>query len=1025
MVDILNAVTICLQILLLSTMHYVKMNIVFGTFLFLIVSTAYSQKNSSQKRKAQIDSLQKVLKTQVSISVKIKIHSALGRLYVKQDNYKQALNHHHKALAISQQKQEPSLIGNSYHNLGIVYYYKGEYQQALDHYQKALDIRLRIGHLKEAGNSYSNRGIIYEKQKKYNEAIREYKKARSIFQQTGNQFGLAANYLNVGIIYDKLQEHSQAIANTKKALSYFQKIKQKRWVAAALNNIGNTYKKLENYNQALDYLKQALRVRQDIGSKRGIASSYLNIGSLYSQMSNYEKALEYQFKALDIRQKLGNKRRVARILKNISYTYNSLKNYEKALEYAHKALEINQKKKRKRYLAKEFRYVGDLHKILGNYTQAKEYYEKSLEIDQKYAPPKKLAKNYSLLGGLYIGLGNYEKALEYQQKALEIRKKLDDTHEVAKNYTGIAIIYEKLKDYQQSLDYHQKALTINQKNNNQSAVAMDYNNIGFIYEVLGNYAKALEYQKKSLDINKKKGWKRGIALNNFNQGKVALSQKRYQEALAFFTESMQVSQTINAKRELALVWVYFGIAYGKLQNYTQALNFLDKGIKLAEQIKRLELLNIGLKARTQIHRILGNYKQALEDFTLFKQTSDSLFNAEKAKKIARLEANYALKSKQDSLTQIQQLEKSRFTAEIQQRKITQTATWLGLGLLLLLVLVLGLFYYSKQRSNRMLALANAQLLNLDQFKQQMLSMIVHDLKNPLNSIIGLSDNQQDPRFFVPIYRSGRRMHDLVMNILDVQKLEEEQLVLHRENASLNDLINTAIEQVKFVAKEKKHQIQANGLPEAKVHTDRALIIRVMVNLLTNASKYTPTNGHIHIEVVPAETTGFCKVKVTDSGLGIAPEHLDLIFDKYQQFNPIQSGRLRSTGLGLTFSKLAIQAHGGKIGATSTLGKGATFWFTLPLVQEIAEPTDSSNIEQATDIKDQPDLPLNPQIKQQLQPFAAQVAQYQVYETGAIQDILATLDTKNATLQHWKTALEDSIYACDDDKFQQLLKSVQE
>ena len=201
-------------------------------------------------------------------------------------------------------------------------------------------------------------------------------------------------------------------------------------------------------------------------------------------------------------------------------------------------------------------------------------------------------------------------------------------------------------------------------------------------------------------------------------------------------------------------------------------------------------------------------------------------------------------------------------------------------------------------------------------------MIVHDLKNPLNIILNLSEVGL-------VKEAGNKMLNLITNILDVSKFEEAKMVIKHDLFKLNSTINLSVEKILFVAGIAGIEIINKVDAGVTVKADYELIERIFINLLTNAIKFSPKNDKIYINAQDDLDNKFVKITVKDSGSGIPEEFKDRIFEKFTQVIAKDSASMRSTGLGLTFCKLAVEANGGKIGVESELKKGSTFWFTLP------------------------------------------------------------------------------------------------
>lgn len=236
----------------------------------------------------------------------------------------------------------------------------------------------------------------------------------------------------------------------------------------------------------------------------------------------------------------------------------------------------------------------------------------------------------------------------------------------------------------------------------------------------------------------------------------------------------------------------------------------------------------------------------------------------------------------------------------------------------------------------------AELKTLQQTRDALTHMIVHDMRTPLTNVItGLQTVRQlddDPvlraEFVGGALTGADRLLTMVNDLLDISKMESGEMTLSRERFALGDVLADAVEAVDVLARDKnlavKQEVIQTG-PEVPltVEADREKVRRVLVNLLGNAIKFTPQGGTITLRAEKNGDGTVC-VSVVDTGVGIPPEHQARVFDKFYQVRQggAPSGGA-STGLGLAFCKMAVEAHGGQIGLDSAPGRGSTFWFTLP------------------------------------------------------------------------------------------------
>ena len=269
---------------------------------------------------------------------------------------------------------------------------------------------------------------------------------------------------------------------------------------------------------------------------------------------------------------------------------------------------------------------------------------------------------------------------------------------------------------------------------------------------------------------------------------------------------------------------------------------------------------------------------------------------------------------------------------------------------------------------------------------------------------------------------GYQMLGLVMNILDVQRFEESAYQLKTKSHWLAELTQQAGEQVISLMQEKNIRFTSAINKQSVVEVDAGLIIRVLVNLLTNAIKFTPLNGQVSIFLDDYTQQGFLKVAVQDNGIGILKEEQENVFEKYNQGKQqIESG-ITSTGLGLSFCKLAVEAHGGAIGVESEHEKGATFWFTIPIAKntpissqiEMVDTTETSQVAYEFGIEEV-DL---------LSPIITEIKACEIYEISIIEEALSVLANHSSKqIQAWKADVEKASYALNAQELNRLLTLV--
>lgn len=244
---------------------------------------------------------------------------------------------------------------------------------------------------------------------------------------------------------------------------------------------------------------------------------------------------------------------------------------------------------------------------------------------------------------------------------------------------------------------------------------------------------------------------------------------------------------------------------------------------------------------------------------------------------------------------------------------------------------------------------NAELEELHAMKATLSQSLVHDLKNPLTSMLGnleLLSREIDEAARVRVDRcknQASRMHGMILDLLDVAGLEEGRLSLDQEAVPAGDLIHATLDGLDGLAAQHKVcvEVHTHGrIPD--IHGDRSVLTRVLENLIMNAMTHSPPGGVI--TVACENRPEGIEISVTDQGAGIPEEFRDKVFEKFARLELKGKGVNANRGLGLTFSRLAVEAHGGVIWAENVPAGGASFRMILPSVEEAPGSMDEERTE---------------------------------------------------------------------------------
>jgi signal transduction histidine kinase len=290
---------------------------------------------------------------------------------------------------------------------------------------------------------------------------------------------------------------------------------------------------------------------------------------------------------------------------------------------------------------------------------------------------------------------------------------------------------------------------------------------------------------------------------------------------------------------------------------------------------------------------------------------------------------------------------------VKQKRIIWIATPLGFGLLYLALF--GIVrnaskqlreyagHLEEKVAERTRELQEAKMIAeaASRAKSDFLANMSHELRTPLTSVIGFSEvmmdgitgpiNDMQKEYLNDIHDSGRHLLYLISEILDLSKIEAGKIELELGRVNLPDLIADSL--TMFKEKSLRHRIKASheiGDGVGDIIADEKRLKQVVINLLSNAFKFTPDGGSVTTRAKRDEAGGVIEISVEDTGIGIKEEDIERLFRPFEQLEPSLNKRYEGTGLGLAISKKIVELHGGRIWAESEAGKGSRFAFTIPI-----------------------------------------------------------------------------------------------
>lgn len=751
--------------------------------------------------------------------------------------------------------------------------------------------------------------------------------------------------------------------------------------ATTLVQLGKYYRQ-SNTSQAIEYLDEAIALSQQIEAPRIMADAFYQKGVVMKYTKEPNLKFKYFAKAGDIYLALKDTLWYCRSAYEMGkYFVHDRLNLDTATYLLEKAYDYVDK----REILDVSLYtmsLADAYSYGDQYYKSIAMYQTAIQSLKQRGDTINWTSALQKLGNVHYYLGEYEVMLELINESSQLIKQIeqDDWTEsfLMNNYMNMSIVLLEKEKLEAAKPYLFKADSIAQKTGVvnpylDNTMAEYHYRIGHSDSALFRFQRAIAVTRANQDMHRLP-----VLLNGI--GALYLDQKKYDLALNTLLESTQLSKSTDQPN-----------------TYAQSMETL---------------------ANTYV--ALGDYKRAHEHLLTYHRLSDSLLNEDKIREITTLKNQYAFEEEKQELTREQREKEFLLQSQIQRKEFIQYGLFAGMGVAIVLALLFYKFYQSKKNDHVKISEQAEELLKkhretteLSVYKQGLTHMIAHDMKNPLNVVISMANNFRKKEDLQEIAQSGKLMLQMVHNMLDIQKFEETRMELKQTHHSLKASVLEAKYQVELLLMAKSIEFINEVKEQLAYYGDADLIVRVLVNLYTNAIKYMPIGGKLTIQA--KELSGRLKISITDTGQGISPELQEHIFDKFWQSDPKKYGMTTSNGLGLTFCKMAVMAHGGEIGINSKENEGSTFFFDL----EVGDPGRIEHTSFVESTHHTSDLTIEDQ--ELVRRIAVRLKQVPIYKSSKIEDLLKELDPFDSPgIGTWKHKIREASYRFDNRAFEELI-----
>lgn len=670
-------------------------------------------------------------------------------------------------------------------------------------------------------------------------------------------------------------------------------------------------------------------------------------------------------------------------LNNIGLGFYWEQQYDSAMRYYSQAVQLSKSNPKSFLYALALSNYADIVDKRGAKDSAYIYHGISLNIFKELGDTRNIAMQHSSMGLIQWRRGKNIEALTHFFEALEHRRKLSDPKAIGMTLNNIGVAYWRLGNYEKALEAYSESLELRESIGNIKGIVVVSNNIGLIYLKLNNFEKAFEKFSFSLKLSKDHNYHFGVGYSSYNLADWHIKKGKYQKAELFAKSAIENYYRYLELNSVAMAMNYLGQAYQgqkrfdaaektfraaldtamkvndnhsktvTMQNIARLLIEKNKPAEAIEYLKKSEKYSVAEKVGDLLldnHQImskayasLGNYQSALAFEKKYIQMKDSLVYTELGNRLLSWQIKYETRLQEKENIQL------KYDKQLRERELENLKSRQQFLVLILIVIALVLIgsiafiLYRRRVSGKILLQknkleeANQLLAEANETKKKLLSIIAHDLTSPFQGLFGhIEIAKEDMLQMTPdelkkqidnISEAAHNLFSVAVGLLQWSQTQDQRIHIHKEVIDVKEIVASVLSILSMQAEKKEINLNVDIPDQMQLVSDKQLLTTILMNLCTNAIKFTPRKGMVSIKSFIHNTDML--ISVSDNGVGIDPAKIDELFLLSRKKTSVGTENEKGTGFGLYISNEFANLIGGKILVESSPTSGSSFTVVIP------------------------------------------------------------------------------------------------